>query len=232
MVEIKGLEKFAPKDFPGCLSSTVFLGGCNFRCPYCHNSDLVLRAETLPSFPMDYFLSFLDSRKNWLEGICITGGEPLLHKDLETLLSLIKERNLLVKVDTNGAFPSQLEELIQKKLIDYVGMDVKAALERYEEVVKSKIKTEDILRSIELIKNSGLDYMFRTTVVPGLVGSDDVMEIGQVLKGAKIYQIQQFVPGSAIDNYYNQITPYSRQDIEAFAKIAEPYFGEVRVESF
>lgn len=232
MVEIKGLEKFTPKDFPGYISSTVFLGGCNFRCPYCHNSDLVLRAEMLPSFPIDYFLSFLDSRKNWLEGICITGGEPLLHKDLEALLSLIKERGFLVKVDTNGSFPSQLEELIQNKLIDYVAMDVKAALERYEEVAKSKIKTEDILRSIELIKDSGLDYIFRTTVVPGLVGSDDVMEIGQMLQGAKIYQIQQFVPGTAIDSYYNQIAPYSKQDIQTFAKIAEPYFGEVRVESF
>ncbi len=231
MVEIKGIEKFTPKDFPGYISSTVFLGGCNFRCPYCHNSDLVLRAETLPSFPMDYFLSFLDSRKNWLEGICITGGEPLLHEDLEVLLSLIKERNLLVKIDTNGAFPSRLQELIQAKLIDFVAMDVKAALERYEEVVKSPINTEDILKSIAIIKDSGLEYIFRTTVVPGLVSSDDIIEIGQILKGTKIFQIQQFVAKSTIDDYYNQIIPYSKQEIQAFAKIAEPYFEEVRVES-
>jgi len=181
---------------------------------------------------MDYFLSFLDSRKNWLEGVCVSGGEPLLHQDLEPLLSLIKDRDLLVKVDTNGSFPLQLEKLIKKNLVDYVAMDVKASLERYQEVAKAKVKTEDILRSIELIKNSGLDYIFRTTVVPGLVSSDDVMEIGQMLKGAKIYQIQQFIPKSAIDSYCNQITPYSRQDIQTFAKIAEPYFGEVRVESF
>jgi pyruvate formate lyase activating enzyme len=232
VVEIKGIEKFTPKDFPGYISSTVFLGGCNFRCPYCHNSDLVLRAESLPSFPMDYFLSFLDSRKNWLEGVCVSGGEPLLHQDLEAFLSLIKDRDLLVKVDTNGSFPLQLEELIKKNLVDYVAMDVKASLERYQEVAKAKVKTKDILRSIELIINSGLDYIFRTTVVPGLVSSDDVMEIGQMLKGAKIYQIQKFVPKSAIDSYYNQITPFSRQDIQTFAKIAEPYFGEVRVESF
>jgi len=231
VVEIKGIEKFTPKDFPGYISSTVFLGGCNFRCPYCHNSDLVLRAETLPSFPMDYFLSFLDSRRNWLEGICVSGGEPLLHEDLDVLLSLIKERNFLVKIDTNGAFPSRLEELIQKNLIDFVAMDVKAALERYEEVIKSTINIEDILKSIEIIRDSDLEYIFRTTVVPGLVGSDDVMEIGQMLKGARIFQIQQFVPKSTIDNYYNQITPYSRQEIQAFARIAEPYFEEVRIES-
>lgn len=232
MVEIKGLEKFTPKDFPGHISSTVFLGGCNFRCPYCHNRDLVLRAEDLPSFPIDYFLSFLDSRRNWLEGICISGGEPLLHQDLEILLSLIKERDLLVKIDTNGSFPSRLEELIQKRLVDYVAMDVKASLERYDEVVHSKVKTEDIVRSVEIIKKSDLDYVFRTTVVPGLVGSDDVMEIGQLLNGAKIFQIQQFIPINTIDTYYNQIIPYSKQDILTFAKIAQPYFEEVRVESF
>ena len=230
MVEIKGLEKFAPKDFPGHISSTVFLGGCNFRCPYCHNSDLVLRSESLPTFPMDYFLSFLDSRKNWLESICITGGEPLLHEDLEILLSLIKERNLLVKIDTNGSFPSRLEELIQKKLVDYVAMDVKASLERYKEVVKSEVKTEDIVKSIEIIKNSGLEYIFRTTVVPDLVGSDDVKKVSQMLKGAKIFQIQQFVPNNTIDSHYIEIIPYSKEEIKGFVKIAEPYFEDVRVE--
>lgn len=230
MVEIKGLEKFAPKDFPGHISSTVFLGGCNFRCPYCHNSDLVLRSESLPTFPMDYFLSFLDSRKNWLESICISGGEPLLHEDLEVLLSLIKERNLLVKIDTNGSFPSRLEKLIQKKLVDYVAMDVKASLERYEEVTKSGVETDDIIKSIEIIKNSGLKYIFRTTVVPGLVGTDDVKEMSQMLKGTKIFQIQQFVPINTIDSHYIQTIPYSKEEIQAFVKIAEPYFEEVRVE--
>jgi len=230
VVEIKGLEKFAPKDFPGHISSTVFLGGCNFRCPYCHNSDLVLRSESLPTFPMDYFLSFLDSRKNWLESICISGGEPLLHEDLEVLLSLIKERNLLVKIDTNGSFPSRLEKLIQKKLVDYVAMDVKASLERYEEVTKSGVETDDIIKSIEIIKNSGLKYIFRTTVVPGLVGSDDVKEMSQMLKGTKIFQIQQFVPTNTIDSRYIQTIPYSKEEIQAFVKIAEPYFEEVRVE--
>ncbi len=150
---------------------------------------------------------------------------------MEVLLSLIKERNLLVKIDTNGAFPSRLQELIQAKLIDFVAMDVKAALERYEEVVKSPINTEDILKSIAIIKDSGLEYIFRTTVVPGLVSSGDIIEIGQILKGTKIFQIQQFVAKSTIDDYYNQIIPYSKQEIQAFAKIAEPYFEEVRVES-
>ncbi len=230
MVEIKGLEKFSPKDFPGYISSTVFLGGCNFRCPFCHNSDLVLRPEILPTFPLDYFLSFLDSRKGWLEGICISGGEPLFQDDLETLLILIKDRNLLVKIDTNGSFPSRLENLIQKKLVDHIAMDVKAPLKRYQEVTRATVNKEDIVRSVDIIKNSGLGYVFRTTLVPGLVGPEDIKKICQMLNGAKIYQLQQFIPLNTLDSHYLQKKPYRREEVQGLAKIAEPYFSEVRIE--
>ena len=230
MVEIKGLEKFSPKDFPGYISSTVFLGGCNFRCPFCHNSDLVLRPEILPTFPLDYFLSFLDSRKGWLEGICISGGEPLLQDDLETLLILIKDRNLLVKIDTNGSFPSRLENLIQKKLVDHIAMDVKAPLDRYQEVTRATVNEEDIVRSVDIIKNSGLGYVFRTTLVPGLVGPEDIKKICQMLDGANIFQLQQFVPLNTLDSHYLQKKPYRREEVQGLARIAEPYFSEVRIE--
>ncbi len=230
MVEIKGLEKFTPKDFPGHISSTVFVGGCNFRCPYCHNADLVLRPDSLASFPFDYFLSFLDSRKNWLDGICVSGGEPLLHQDLEILLSLIKERQLLVKVDTNGSFPERLEELIQKGLVNYVAMDVKSSFERYELVVQAKVKTEDIARSIEIIRESGIEYIFRTTVVPGLVGLEDIKDLGQRLKGVKAFHIQQFIPQNTIDDSYVRREPYSQDDIREMENLAKTYFEEVRVE--
>ena len=230
MVEIKGIEKFAPKDFVGFISSTVFLGGCNFRCPFCHNSDLVLRSQALPTFPMDYFISYLDSRKSWLEGICISGGEPLIHDDLEVLLVLIKERNLLVKIDINGSFPSRLEELLNKELVDHIAMDVKAPLERYPEVTGSKVKEKEIERSIDIVKNSGLEYVFRTTVVPDLIESEDIKRIGQMLNGAKVYQLQQFVPVNPIDSEYLKKKPYTREVIQEFAKIAEPYFSEVKIE--
>ncbi len=230
MVEIKGLEKFTPKDFPGYISSTVFVGGCNFRCPYCHNADLVLRPDSLPSFPLDYFIGFLDSRQDWLDGICVSGGEPLLHQDLEVLLSLIKERELLVKVDTNGAFPVPLEEMIGKGLIDHVAMDVKCSFERYEQVVQAKVQTEDIARSIEIIRKSGLDYTFRTTVIPGLVGLEDIKDIGQRLKGVKAFQIQQFRPQNTVDDSYAQRKPYSAEDIEEMVRLAKTYFEEVRVD--
>ncbi|NOR54360.1 MAG: anaerobic ribonucleoside-triphosphate reductase activating protein [Candidatus Aminicenantes bacterium] len=230
MVQIKGLEKFASKDFPGYISSTVFLGGCNFRCPFCHNSDLVLNPQTLPTFPMDYFIGFLDSRKNWLEGICVSGGEPLLNDDLGVLLCLIKERNLLVRIDTNGSFPSRLEGLIKERLVDQIAMDVKAPLERYNEVAGIQVNEENIQKSIDIIKNSGLEYVFRTTVVPGLVGPDDIRKISQMLNGAKIFQIQQFVPTKTLDSHYLRRKPYGRKEVQAFAGIAEPYFKEVRLE--
>jgi len=230
MVDIKGLEKFAPKDFPGHISSTVFLGGCNFRCPFCHNADLVLSPEKLPSFPMDYFLDYLDSRKNWIEGICITGGEPLLQDDLDVFCAVIKERRLLVKLDTNGSFPSRLEKLIQEGLVDFIAMDVKAPLEKYPEVTCSKVAANDIQKSVDIIRNSSLDSIFRTTVVPGLLDSGDIEKIARMLKGAKVFQLQQFIPINTIDRNYLRVKPFSVEKLRELAKIAQPYFSEVRIE--
>jgi len=230
VVEIKGLEKFAPKDFPGFIASTVFLPGCNFRCPYCHNSDLVLRPETYATIPMDFFLAYLDSRKGWLEGVCVSGGEPLLEPGLEELLSVIKERDLLVKLDTNGSFPDRLQELIQAKLVDWIAMDIKAPPERYQEVTRSAVKAEDIERSSELIRASGLNYLFRTTVVPGLVGADDIMKISLGLSGSKNFQIQQFSPPNAMDEAYRLVKPFGREEVHHMAELARPYFAEIRIE--
>lgn len=230
MVKIKGLEKFAPKDFPGYISSTVFLGGCNFRCPYCHNADLVLRPESLPSFPLDYFLSFLDARRNWLEGVCISGGEPLLDQELRKFLELLKERNLLVKIDTNGSFPSRLKDLVQARLVDFVAMDVKAPLERYQEVTRSNIQEEDIRQSIEIVQSSGLEYLFRTTVIPGLIEGEDIEKISELLSGAKSFQLQQFSPINTLDAQYLEKKPFAKGVIQEFARMAKAHFQEVRIE--
>jgi pyruvate formate lyase activating enzyme len=230
LVEIKGLEKFAPLDFRGFISSTVFLGGCNFRCPYCHNADLVLRPETLDTLPLDYFATFLDSRNGWLEGICVSGGEPLLEDNLEVLLRVIKDRNLLVKLDTNGSRPGRLEELIAAKLIDQVAMDVKAPLARYKEVTRSDVDEGDIFRSIELLRASGLSHVFRTTLVPGLVGERDLLEIAQMLHGARVFQVQQFSRHNTIDQNYLQLQPIPPEEVSRLAELVRPYFAEVRVE--
>lgn len=230
MFEIKGLEKFAPLDFPGFISSTVFLGGCNFRCPFCHNADLVLRPQTLTSMPLDYFITYLDSRQGWLEGICVSGGEPLLEENLEVLLRVIKDRNLLVKLDTNGSLPERLQELIRSRLVDQVAMDVKAPLARYKQITRSEVAEDDIVRGIEIVRGSRLPYVFRTTLIPGLVGERDLLEIAQLLHGAALFQLQQFSKRNTIDKNYLEIQPFSSEEIERMAELVKPYFGEVRVE--
>jgi pyruvate formate lyase activating enzyme len=230
LVEIKGIEKFSSRDFPGHISSTIFLGGCTFRCPYCHNADLVLRPETIPSMAADYFLSYLDGRKGWLEALCFTGGEPLLHEGLEDLIRVGRERGLLVKLDTNGSFPDRLEALLGLGLLDRVAMDIKAPLERYREVTRSAIDVEKIVRSADVLRSSAVPHLFRTTFVPGLVGPGDVAPIGEWLRGAARYVVQSFVPQTTIDPAFLEVRPFRRAELEAIAEAARPYFGEVGIE--
>lgn len=230
MVEIKGIEKFASRDFPGHISSTVFLGGCNFRCPFCHNADLVLRPEAFPTIDLNFFLSYLDSRKGWLDGLCLSGGEPLLQEEVEVLARLVKDRGFLLKIDTNGSFPERLEYLIKEKLVDWVAMDIKGPLDKYPEIVRARVDLSRIERSVELIRSSGLNYYFRTTVVPTLVGETEILAIARWLKGSRCFQIQQFVPQNTVDPDFLKIKPYSPETLRDWAEKLKPYFEEVLVE--
>jgi pyruvate formate lyase activating enzyme len=184
----------------------------------------------MPTFPIEYFLAFLDVRKDWLEGVCVTGGEPLMNKDLETLLTIIKERNLLVKIDTNGAYPGRLDTLIRKRLIDHVAMDVKTSFEKYPEAAGCPVRIEDINRSISLITESGLDYTFRTTAVPGLVEQEDIKKISLALEGSKTFRIQQYVPSNTLESEYENIKPYPAEMLRSWVEVAEPHFTEVVLE--
>ena len=231
MVEIKGLEKFASRDFPGHISATVFLGGCNFRCPFCHNASLVLAPDSLQTLPLDLFLSFLDGRRGWLEAVCISGGEPCLHEDLETLVRVVRERGLRVKIDTNGGFPGRLDKLLRAGLLDWVAMDIKAPLERYTEVTRVAADVEAIARSADLIRASGVRATFRTTAVPGLVGREDIVKIGEWLRGAAEFRVQQFAPRDTIDPAFLEVKPYARGELEALVEAARPYFREVGLEA-
>ncbi|MCD6517874.1 MAG: anaerobic ribonucleoside-triphosphate reductase activating protein [Candidatus Aminicenantes bacterium] len=230
MAAIKGLEKFAPKDFPGYISSTIFLGGCNFRCPFCQNPDLVLNPGELPVMPQELFIEFIDSRKGWLEAVCVTGGEPLIHKDLIQLLGLIKEKGLRIKLDTNGSFPERLREIIQKGLIDSAAMDIKAPLDKYSLASGVDVNVEEIKKSISILKNSNIEYMFRTTVVPGLIDGKSIEEIGRMLEGGPLFQIQQFSPKITLDESYRTIEPYPKEEVQRLGRIAEKYFAKVNLE--
>jgi pyruvate formate lyase activating enzyme len=181
--------------------------------------------------PVDIFLSYLDGRKGWLEAVCLTGGEPLLQENIEDLIRVVRERGLLVKLDTNGSLADRLENLLAAGLLDRVAMDVKAPLERYRDVTRSNVAVERVVRSADLIRSSGVRYTFRTTVVPGLVGREDIVKIGEWLEGAESYLIQQFVPQTTIDPAYLAVKPYGRDELESFAEAAGPYFKEVRLEA-
>lgn len=230
MVAIKGLEKFASKDYPGYISATVFLGGCNFRCPFCHNADLVLRPETLPNLDETEFLAFLDERKDWLEAVCVSGGEPLLTPELDTLLRAIKERGFRTKLDTNGSLPERLEKILGSGLVDAVAMDIKAPLEKYWATTRSEVKEEDIRRSARIVRGSGLEHMFRTTAVPGLIDEEDLIAIGRWLEGADLFQLQPFAARNTLDPEYLKVKPYCKESMEKLAEAVRPYFKEVRLE--
>jgi pyruvate formate lyase activating enzyme len=227
LVEIKGLEKFAPRDYPGFISATVFTGGCNFRCPYCHNADLVLDPESIESFPFEIFLQFLDTRKSWLEAVCVSGGEPLLHTDIASLFQLLKDRGLRTKLDTNGSFPERLISLIEAGLLDFVAMDVKAPWEKYADVAGTPVDTKTIKGSVDIILASGIDHVFRTTAVPGLTSPADLREICGMLQGARSFKVQAFSPENSLDPSLRNLEPFSQEDFQAYVQIAQEYFPEI-----
>jgi pyruvate formate lyase activating enzyme len=188
---IKGFQKSSMIDFPGKMCSIVFVADCNFRCPYCHNPDLILKTE-LPVIDQNLIFEYLESKSKWIDGVCITGGEPTIHQALPEFCKKVKSSGFLVKVDTNGTNPEMLGNLVKEKIIDFIAMDVKGPLERYEEIVRVPVNKNDIQRSIDIIRKSGLDYEFRTTVAPKLLKEQDLLSMGKWLRGSKMYVLQQF----------------------------------------
>ncbi len=221
---IKGLVKTTLIDYPAKVACTVFLAGCNFRCPYCQNPDLVASYDGLPMIPQEEVFEHLKSRKKWLDGVCVSGGEPTLNKELPEFLRKIKNMKLLIKLDTNGTNPEMLKKLLDEKLLDYVAMDIKAPLERYEEVVKAKVDLEKIKKSVEMIQNSGIAYEFRTTVVPGLLSSEDIAEICNWLRGSKRYYLQQFRPDVTLDASFGKVVPYRREEMLKYHNMVKDNF--------
>ena len=189
---IHGLQKMTLLDYPEHVACTVFLGGCDMRCPYCHNFELV-DGTAKPVMDDEEFFAFLKKRQGLLDGVAITGGEPLLHPDLESFIKKIRDLGFLVKLDTNGCHPDALSRLFSQKLVDYVAMDIKNSPTRYCVTTGvSSLNMENIEKSVSLVMNSGVDYEFRTTVVKELHNKDDFEEIGRWIKGAKAYYLQQF----------------------------------------
>jgi pyruvate formate lyase activating enzyme len=230
-MKIGGLQKLTLIDFPGKIAATVFLIGCNFRCPYCQNPELVdpEKSKKQPVISQKEFFKFLNIRKDFLEGVCITGGEPTIHKDLFNFIKKIKQKGFLVKLDTNGGNPEMLEELLDNKLLDFVAMDIKSSPFNYSKAAGKKIDLAKIKKSIELIKNKGIDYEFRITVVPSIVEKKDIQEIGKWLKGIKKFALQQFQNQKVLNPAFKKIKPYSDKILKDFQKILKKHIKDIEV---
>ncbi len=192
-MKIMGLQKLTLLDFPGRMACTVFTGGCNFRCPFCHNSALVLQTNTEPIMSEEEFFSYLEKRRGILDGVCITGGEPTLQPDLEVFITKIRSMGYAIKLDTNGFLPDRLIELSEKGLLDYVAMDIKSSPTGYAAATGIKqFNMEPIYKSVEFLMQGRLPFEFRTTVVRELHTPQDIVDIGKWLSGDESYFLQAF----------------------------------------
>jgi pyruvate formate lyase activating enzyme len=221
---IKGLKRTSLIEYPGKISAVVFVGGCNFRCAYCYNPDLVMRPEELPTIEEDSVLSFLRDRIGLLDAVCLTGGEPTLQPDLADFLREVKSMGFATKLETNGSRPRALEALLGEGLLDLISMDLKAPLrlEGYARVTPniSPGDFEGVRESFELLRASDANAEFVTTAVPGLVGEAEIMEIARSIGRSKPYVIQQFKPGKCLDPSYSGLEPYPEEVLRGFAERA------------
>lgn len=205
-MKIGGFQKVSLNEYPGRIAAVVFTQGCNFRCPYCHNPQLVDPALFCDPLAEDEILDFLERRRGKLDGVSITGGEPLLQADLPSFLRKLKAMGYDVKVDTNGAEPDILDRLIKEDLVRFIAMDVKGPAARYSEIVRVQVDMEKIRRSIGIIMGSGIDYEFRTTVVPSLVNPGELADLAKMIKGARRYVLQRFKPSKLLDETFHNET--------------------------
>uniref|UniRef100_A0A7V5XYT3 Anaerobic ribonucleoside-triphosphate reductase activating protein n=1 Tax=candidate division WOR-3 bacterium TaxID=2052148 RepID=A0A7V5XYT3_UNCW3 len=218
-MEILGFIKNSFIDWDGKITAIIFLGGCNFNCPYCQNAPIVKRDKLLRRFKIGEILDYLKNNKKFIDGVVISGGEPLINPALPQLIKTFKEEGFLVKLDTNGYFYFNLLSLIENNLLDYVAMDIKTSFEKYEKAVGRKLELSLIKKSIALLKEGRVDYEFRTTLVPKLVDEKDLLLIKEELGGAKRWVLQRFVNENAKSKRYQKIKPYPKEVAERFLKI-------------
>lgn len=228
-MKIAGLQKTTLIDYPEKIAAIIFSFGCNFRCPYCHNKELVESKSKVKLIPEKEIFKFLKKRSGILDAVVITGGEPTLYKDLPDLIRKIKKLGYLVKLDTNGTNPKMIKSLLDDKLADYIAMDIKGPIDKYKRITHHAGDLQNILDSVEIIKNSKIDYEFRTTVVPDLLDKKDFEKIGHWLKGAKKYYLQQFRNTSTLIKSYEKIKPYSVDQLLEFAGIVSKYVKKIDI---
>lgn len=227
---IAGLVKTSLIDYPGKVAAIVFTFGCNFRCGYCHNPDLIIKKkQNSVAISEKEFFDFLNKRRKVLDGVCVTGGEPLLNSNILNFLKKIKDLGLLVKLDTNGSNPMALKKAIDSGFIDYVAMDIKNSLDKYKITVNLSVAPEDIKKSINEIMASGLDYEFRSTIMPFFHTKDDFEKMGQLIEGAKRFYIQGVRTGIILDKALEGEKGFSSTKLKEIQKIFSKYVDNVHI---
>ncbi len=231
---IKSIVETSLIDWDGKITMVLFFGGCNFRCPFCHNWRVAFGAEKFSNLSWDTIEHKIKERREWLDGIVLSGGEPLTGwEELVMVCSRIKNLNIKIKLDTNGANPDLLKRAIGDGLIDYVAMDIKAPLDqKYSIAAGVKIDPDQIRKSIQLLMASGIDYEFRTTVVPNLIDLNAVQAIAEIISGARLFALQQFLPKEAYDPGYQLLEPYTKEDAEKLVIVAQRFVRNVKLRGF
>jgi pyruvate formate lyase activating enzyme len=225
-LEIKGFIESSFLDWDGKVVSTLFLPHCNFRCPFCHNAGLIEKPDEYETVPLERIETFLLRNKDFIDGVCLTGGEPAMHKDrgLFEFMRQIKDHGFQIKLDTNGTDPELLKRAGDEKLVDYIAMDIKGPLdERYDGLSGIKTDLKRIIQSIEVITKHGMPYEFRTTAVPTLLEVKDIEAIAEFISGARKFVLQQFVPEHCWNESLRSVKPYSREQLEEMVEAARPH---------
>jgi pyruvate formate lyase activating enzyme len=220
-MRLGGLQKTSLIDYPGKVSAIVFTIGCNFHCPYCHNPELV--DETAEEISEEDFFTFLEKRVGLLDAVTITGGEPTLHDDLPSFVERIKQLGFLVKLDSNGTRPDMLRQLIAQKLVDYIAMDIKAPLAKYEHTIARPADLQKIQESITLLSEGRVPYEFRTTVVKALLPPEDFPAIGELIRGAEVYYLQKFIPTKLLNPGFRKKAVYTDEEFAELKTVMEQY---------
>lgn len=228
LFHIGGIQKTTLIDYPQKVAAVVFTQGCNFRCGYCHNPEL-LKVDKSSEIDCEDFFRFLETRQNKLDGVVITGGEPTLQSGLYGFIEQIKELGFDVKLDTNGTNPSVVRELLAGDLVDYIAMDIKAPYPKYSEVTGVRCDIDEIKNSVELILNSSIDYEFRTTVVRSMLSESDIIEIGKMISGARLYYLQKFVASKIYDIGLAEEKSYTDDELNRLCRELRKYVDRVEI---
>jgi pyruvate formate lyase activating enzyme len=229
-MDLRGWVRTSLLDYPEHIATVLFTGGCNLRCPACHNADLVLHPHDVPAVSEDEVFPYIIRRAGLIDGVVLTGGEPTMQPDLLPFLRRLRPLGLAIKIDTNGFFPDVLAIALEEGLVDYVAMDVKAPPEQYALLAgRPRLDMAPFERALALLRASAIPYELRTTVVPGLLNEDDILAIARWIQGAPRYALQQFRPVNTLDPALEQAVPYPPEALHTMARACASWVGEVQV---